>query len=126
MADKRTDYPSALPGLEDPKIGHGHAGRVQEAVQASIDAANLPPLDRGAGALAVELARAVDVGSRRNDPFAVAQAAGPLREQLVRLKLDPASRQDSADDFARWLDSLDSDPTDDGAAALAHPQDPGT
>lgn len=115
-----------LPGLDD--VGKGPAGRVQAAVQESIAAANLAALDRGAGALAVELARAVDVGSRRRDPFAVAQAAGPLREQLIRLKLDPAARQDSAHDFAAWLDSLDTPPADDarGAPALSHPEDTGT
>lgn len=115
--------PDALPGLEDASVGHGNAGRVQAAVERSIDAAQLAALDQGAGALAVELARAVDCGSRRNDPFAVAQAAGPLREQLIRLKLDPASRQDSADDFARWLDGLDND--QDSTAQVAHPADSG-
>lgn len=123
MAEQTTP-PSALPGLEDPAVGHGPAGRVEDAVAASVDAANLPALDRGAGALAVGLARAVDVGLARRDPFAVAQAAGPLREQLMRLRLDPTSRQESADGFAAWLDSLDDDDTAQGRdPAIPHAED---
>lgn len=123
MSDHHPPAPP-LPGLED--TGQGPAGRVQAAVTESVAAANLGPLDRGAGALAIELARAVDTGSRRRDPFAVAQAAGPLRDQLIRLKLDPAARQDSAHDFAAWLDSLDTPPADhpdDRDPAVSHRED---
>lgn len=120
MADSAP--PETLPGL-DQDTGKGPAGRVQAAVEESVLAARLGPLDRGAGALAVELARAVDNGSRRRDPFAVAQAAGPLREQLIRLKLDPAARQDSAHDFAAWLDSLEDDDATDRDPAQPHAPD---
>jgi hypothetical protein len=111
--------PAALPGLEDPTIGKGRSGRVEAAVRESVEAAKLPALDRGAAALAVELARAVDLGSIRHDPYAVAQAAGPLREQLMRLRLDPAARQDATHDFDAWLESLDDDP----ATPVPHPPD---
>lgn len=122
---EHTPPPAALPGLEGPAVGRGRSGRVEAAVRESIEAADLPALDRGAGALAIELARSIDLGSIRHDPYAVAQAAGPLREQLIRLKLDPAARQDSAHDFAAWLDSLDTDGAGgDVSAPVSHPTDP--
>lgn len=93
-----------------PETGLGKPRRVEQAVAASVAAATLDAKDAGAAALAVELARAVDVASMRNDPYGIAQAATPLREQLIRLKLDPASRGDTANDFAAWLDGLDDHP----------------
>lgn len=67
-------------------------GRVELAVAAAVEAAALAAVDGGAGALAVECARAVDVASVRQDPYGVAAAGRELREQLARLLLDPASR----------------------------------
>lgn len=70
-----------------------HVGRVEEAVARSVAAAALAAVDEGAGALAIEAARAVDLASHRRDPYGVAAAARELREQLARVLLDPASRQ---------------------------------
>lgn len=85
---------------------YGRVRRVEQAVADSIEAANLDDRDKGAAALARELARAVDVASGRNDPYGVAQAANPLREQLARLNLDPASREDNTPNGGSWLDAL--------------------
>lgn len=70
-----------------------HVGRVEAAVSRSVAAARLAAVDEGAGALAIEAARAVDLASHRRDPYGVAAAARELREQLARVLLDPASRQ---------------------------------
>lgn len=104
-----------LPGM-GPDTGKGKARRVERAVVDATCAAGLKPVDAAIAALAVELGRAVDVASVRNDPYGVATAARELRETLIRLKLDPASREGTADGFASWLDSLD----DDDAPAVSH------
>ena len=89
---------------------YGKPRRVERAVRASIDAAKLDQLDGGAAALAVELARAVDVASGRKDPYGVEAAGRGLREQLVRLRLDPEARKDSGNDgISSWLDQLGPD-----------------
>lgn len=106
-----------LPGM-GPDTGRGPARKVEQAVIDATAAAELSPKDAAAAALAVALGRAVDVALVRNDPYGVAQAANPLREQLIRLKLDPASRGDSANDFARWLDELDDDEPARGSAQV--------
>lgn len=80
--------------------------RVESAVAASVEAAKLDPRDAAMGALAVECGTAVDVGSRRLDPYAVAAAARELRETLIRLRLDPVSREGSDDDLTRLLAEL--------------------
>lgn len=108
-----------LPGL-GPETGRGKARRVERAVVDATAAAQLTTTDAAVAALAVELGRAVDVASVRNDPYGVATAARELRETLIRLKLDPASREGAADDFAKWLDSLD----DDADPAVSHPENP--
>lgn len=100
--------PPELPGL-GPDVGLGKPRRVERAVRASTEAAQLDTRDAAAAALAAELGRAVDVASMRNDPYGVAAAARELREQLTRLRLDPAARGDNAHDFAAWLDQLDDD-----------------
>ena len=90
---------------------YGKARRVERAVRQSVDAAQLDKLDAGAAALAVELARAVDVASGRKDPYGVEAAGRGLREQLVRLRLDPEARhQESGNDgISSWLDQLGPD-----------------
>lgn len=97
---------------------YGKPRRVERATEEALEAASLSPLDKAAGAVARELARAVDVASGRRDPYGVATAARELREQLIRLRLDPMSREGAADGFAAWLDSLEGD--DDTAPAVSH------
>lgn len=87
----------------------GSAGPVELAARVTIEAAALDRVDTAAAVLAIELGRAVDIGNRRRDPYAVAAAARELREQLIRLRLDPVSRGEGADDdnaFDRWAASL--------------------
>lgn len=73
---------------------HRRVGRVEQLVAGAVTAAELDPRDLGAAALAVELARAVDVASTKRDPYGVAAAARELRECLSRLRLDPTARGD--------------------------------
>jgi len=89
---------------------HG-IGRVERRTAAAIRHAKaedkLGRLDDGACALAVELARAVDLGAAKSDPYAVATAARELREVMARLRLDPTARGASdRDPLAEWLDGL--------------------
>lgn len=94
---------------------YGKPRRVEAALRAAVEAADLDDVDAGGGALAVELARAVDVASGRQDPYGVAAAARELREQLTRLGMDPASRKDGTPNGGvNWLDMLG--PTVDDAA----------
>lgn len=79
---------------------------VERAVRASVEAAGLAEVDQGGGALAVACARAVDVANRRLDPYGVAAAARELREQLIRLRLDPASRDDGSGGDVDWFRRL--------------------
>lgn len=86
---------------------YGKARRVESAVRQACESADLDDVDKGAAAVACELARAVDVASGRQDPYGVATAARELREQLSRLNLDPASRKDTGNAGAgNWLDVL--------------------
>lgn len=110
--------PEELPGM-GPETGRGPRRRVERAVEESLGAAKLTAIDRAAGALAQELARAVDVASVRNDPYGVSAAGRELREQLIRLRLDPVSRGETEDAFGKWLDSLDDD--EPAGAPVAHP-----
>lgn len=80
--------------------------RVEQAVAESVEAAKLDPRDKAMGALAIECGTAVDVGSRRLDPYAVATAARELRETLVRLRLDPVSRAEGGTDLDDLLSQL--------------------
>lgn len=79
---------------------------VEAAVRRSVEAADLADVDAGGGELAVACARAVDVANRRLDPYGVAAAARELREQLIRLRLDPASRDDGGASDAEWFRRL--------------------
>lgn len=68
-------------------------GPTERAVRKALKAAALDDRDHGAGELAAQLARAVDVASRvRRDPYAVAAAGRELSAVLTRLRLDPVSR----------------------------------
>lgn len=94
-----------LPGLTVPA---GQAGHTQAAVQRAIAAAQLDDRDGGMAALAEACARAVDLGHGRRDPYAVASAARELRETLMRLKLDPVSREgNDAGGVEAWLKTLE-------------------
>lgn len=96
----------ALPGLETGPTG-GKAGYLQAQVTAAIEAAQLDDRDKGMGALAIACARAVDLAHGRRDPYAVASAARELRETLVRLRMDPASRLGAdAGNVEKWLAGL--------------------
>lgn len=97
---------------DDVKRERRPVGRVEQLVARAIDAAVEadvldPALDQGAAALAVSLARAVDLGAR--DPYAVAAAGRELSALLARLRLDPESRDPErgaggvAGEAARWL-----------------------
>lgn len=88
---------------------YGKPRRVEQGVIRATAAAELGDLDAAGVALARELARACDVASVRQDPYGVATAGRELRECLIRLKLDPTARGETADAFAQWLDSLDGD-----------------
>ena len=93
-----------LPGLTVPE---GRAGYCQAQVAAAIEAAQLDDRDKGAGALAIACARAVDLAHGRRDPYAVAAAARELRETLTRLRMDPVSREgNDAGQVQSWLDQL--------------------
>ncbi len=93
----------------DLGAGRRQAGRVEQLVAAAITAGVAAghlddQLDQGAAALAVSLARAVDLGAR--DPYAVAAAGRELSALLARLKLDPESREDTggpAGEVEAWL-----------------------
>lgn len=108
---------AAQPDLFDgAPVGRGQVGRVERKVAASVRAAvaagSLADVDAGMAALAVELGRAVDSGSRRGDPYAVAAAARELREALTRLRLEPTARGAV----------LEADPFDQLMRDLANPQ----
>lgn len=94
-----------LDGLET-----GPAAMVEAAVRRSLRAAAsaqlVGELDAAAGALAAGCARAVDHGLTRHDPYAVAAAGRELRETLVRLKLDPMSRDTGDDDLGDLMRQL--------------------
>lgn len=86
---------------------YGKPRRVEQATARAVEAARLDDVDQAGAALAVELARAVDVASTRKDPYGVATAARELRETLTRLRLDPASRESTGTNGdLSWLDAL--------------------
>lgn len=100
----------ALPGLEDAE-NVGSAGRprgaTERAVRDALKAASLDDRDKGAGELAAQCARAVDLSIGRRDPYAVAATARELRETLTRLKLDPVAREGAdAGEVQSWLEQL--------------------
>ena len=68
-------------------------GATERSVRQSLKAAALDARDHGAGELAAQLARAVDVASSvRRDPYAVAAAARELATVLAALRLTPVAR----------------------------------
>lgn len=98
---------AALPGLDSAEQLQGRPGYLQAEVTKAVAAAALDERDAGMGALAVACARAVDLAHYRRDPYAVASAARELRETLVRLRMDPASRMgQDAGGVEKWLESL--------------------
>lgn len=93
---------------------YGPVRRVERACQAAVAAAALDPVDQAAAALAIELGRAVDIASRRPDPYGVAMAGRELAAVLARLRLDPVSRgvkdaNDELDDFLATLSAPSGD-----------------
>ena len=109
--------------LDVGSLDNGPASMVEQAVRRSLkaaaDAKLVGELDAAVGALAAGCARAVDHGLKRHDPYAVAAAARELRETLVRLKLDPLSRDTGDDDdFGKLMrEIMDSDRDRDGNRA---------
>lgn len=108
---------------------YGKARRVERAVRQSVDAALAADkldreLDAGAAALAVELARAVDVAAGRKDPYGVEAAGRGLRDQLMRLRLDPESRKADTNGAASWLDALGPDAPEPSYTPLRDPAQP--
>lgn len=91
MTAEKVDH--AQGDLFDPASARRPVGGMEAACKAATTAAGLGTVDAAAVQLAVELGRAVDLGNARRDPYAVAAAGRELREQLARLKLDPASRE---------------------------------
>lgn len=95
----------AIPGLA---VDSGPVGIVQRAIRQAVDAAQLDDRDQGMAAAAEAAARAVDLAHGRRDPYAVAAAVRELRETLIRLRLDPVSRDgQDAGDVEKWLSGLD-------------------
>lgn len=93
-----------LPGLDVPAQPRGG---VERAVRAAIAEAALDKRDAGAAELAASMARAVDLAHGRRDPYAVAAAGRELRECLMRLRMDPVSREgNDAGAVQAWLDDL--------------------
>lgn len=83
------------------------AGTLEQHVRVAVAAACLDDRDKGMGELACSCARAVDLAHGRRDPYAVASAARELRETLVRLRMDPASRMGAdAGNAEAWLAQL--------------------
>jgi hypothetical protein len=90
-------HDEALPGLGDVAATTTNAGYLQRHVAAAIVAAELDDRDKG-------------MAHYRRDPYAVAAAARELRETLVRLRMDPASRLgNDAGQVETWLESLQAD-----------------
>ena len=108
----------------------GRRGRVETAVNAAVRSARveklLSDLDGGLVTLARACARAVDVAEAAHDVWAVARAAGELRDTLIRLRLDPTSRGADRDNLADFLTSLTEPAAGDpaGAGPLGHPPHP--
>ncbi len=109
----------------------GRRGRVEAAVNAAVRKARaeklLSELDGGAVTLARACARAVDLAEGKRDVWALARAAGELREVLIRLRLDPTSRGAGRDSLADFLQSLAEPAAGDaaGAGAVGDPPHPG-
>lgn len=94
-----------LAGLDVPDQP---AQALEVAVREAITAASLDDRDKGMAGLAISCARAVDLAHGRRDPYAIATAARELRETLVRLRLDPASRMGAdAGGVESWLAGLE-------------------
>lgn len=83
-------------------------GPTEAAVRRALAGAQLDDRDHGAAELAAQCARAVDVAQNvRRDPYGVAAAGRELREQLIRLRLDPAARLgNDAGELTGWLAKL--------------------
>lgn len=108
--------------LLGPAPTHAPAGRVELAVAKAVDAARLADVDAGAGAVAIELGRSLDVAARRADPWAAAAVSRELREQLSRLRMDPAAREAGVDgELERLLRDLGTPTAGDDADAAPTP-----
>lgn len=96
----------ALFGADD--VDAGRIGQTERAVRQALKGAQLDDRDHGAGELAAQMARAVDVAANvRRDPYGVAAAGRELRECLIRLRLDPVARLgNDAGDLGKWLAGL--------------------
>lgn len=109
---KPQDNPRRPVAGQGELIGPGDVQRpvrkMEQATKDAIEAAQLDPRDKAMGQLAVECAVAVDISNRRLDPYGTAAAARELRETLIRLKLDPVSREGAggSDEIGKLLAEL--------------------
>jgi hypothetical protein len=103
------------------------AGRMERAMVDTIALAAerglVDDLDEALAQAAVELARSIDLANAgAGDPYAISQPAAQLRETVVLLRLDPASRGATASDpFDEFLAGMAGDGP---GAEVRHGQDP--
>lgn len=105
-------------------------GRVEVALDRAIAAAragkSLSALDAAIVTLARAQARGVDAAESSRDTWALAAIGRELRETLIRMRLDPASRGVGADGLAEFLAALSSpDPPHPPGSAVGDTPDPG-
>jgi len=68
-----------------PAPAAAKAGAVELATRRALDVAQLAPALEGLAELAIAAAKAVDVASRKADPYAIAAAGRELRETFAKL-----------------------------------------
>lgn len=101
-------------------------GRVEVALDRAIAAArdvkSLSALDAAIVTLARAQARGVDAAEGARDTWALAAIGRELRETLIRMRLDPASRGVGADGLAEFLAALSTpDPAGPAVGDTPHP-----
>jgi len=105
----------------------GRRGRVESALNKAVRIAqmsgDLEGIDVALVTLARALARAIDTAEAARDVWATARVAGELRETLIRLRLDRASRGVDRDAVAEFFASL-AEPAAAGAPSPAPVGDP--
>lgn len=85
----------------------GTMGPTERAVRSAIAGAQLDDRDAGGAEVACQQARAIDAAQAKGRDYAIAQLSRELREQLMRLRLDPASRLgNDAGEIAGWLQRI--------------------